>query len=101
MKAAFAGEQKAEMMAEFAVTFKSCDTDETGSLNEVQYIDFVKKSVANHVARGLTATPIPDELYKESFDCMKDISDGPGITLGDFMCFNMQRGKVTAELMAT
>ena len=89
-----------EVMAEMAMTFKSCDTDESGSLNEAQYTDFVKKAVANNVARGWVTAPLPDELYKESFDCMKDITDGPGITMADFMCFNMQRGKVTAGIIA-
>ena len=89
-----------EVMAELAVTFKSCDTDESGSLNEAQYADFVKKAKANNVARGLVTPPIPDELYKESFDCMKDITDGPGVTMADFICFHTQRGKVTAGIIA-
>ena len=100
LKAAFTGEQKAELMGEMAVTFKSCDTDESGSLNEAQYMDFAKKAIANNVARGFTTAPVPDELIKESFDCAKDITDGPGVSMADFMCFNMQRSKVVAGIMA-
>ena len=84
MKAAYAGEQKAELQGELFATFQACDTNQSGLLNEAQLIDFYTKAHANHTAKGWTALEIDTEDIKVAYAILNQLTEGAdGVSLMD------------------
>ena len=99
MKAAYAGEQKAELMMELFATFQSCDTNQANVLNEAQLLDFYKKAHANHVARGWTALDVDDEDVKTAYAILNQLTEGvDGVSMLDIANQTQKKADIMKEL---
>ena len=99
MKAAYAGEQKAELQGELFATFQACDTNQTGLLNEAQLIDFYKKAHANHVARGWTALEIQEDQIKAAYGILNKLTAGAdGVSMMDIANQTQKKADIMKEL---
>ena len=99
MKEAYASEQKAELQGELFATFTSCDTNQTGLLNEAQLIDFYQKAHANHVARGWTALEIQEDQIKAAYAILNKLTPGAdGVSMLDIANQTQKKADIMKEL---